>query len=93
MGKGVYYVRGLIEGSKRVEIYRTATREQRRAARAAGFWPRGVGVIRVMLRELKFAPVMVIVGLAAGSTDPKTAEMFPVDSYATGTREIWPESN
>lgn len=90
MSRGVYYVRGLVEGSKRVEIYRTANDGQRKAARAAGFRPRGVGVIRVMLRELKFAPVCYIRGLAPGSSDPRTAEVFPVDSYGTGTREIWP---
>lgn len=90
MSKSVYYVRGLVEGSKRVEIYRTANDDQRKAARAAGFKPRSVGVIRVMLRELKFAPVMVIMGLAPGSTDPRTAEVFPIDSYATGMRKIWP---
>ena len=91
MSKGVYYVRGLVEGSRRVEIYRTANDSQRVAARAAGFRPRSVGVIKVMLHELKFARVMVIVGLAPGSTDPRTAEVFPVERYATGTREIWPE--
>lgn len=87
----MYYVRGLVEGSKRVEIYRTATNGQREGARAAGFKPMSVGVIRVMLRELTFSPVMVIIGLAPGSTDPRTAEVFPVDSYGPGTRELWPE--